>query len=498
MLQRNYLLSCLLLVITAFAGGACAKTPVTTEAATAPETGYRIEVELEGFGESQVFLANYFMDKQYIIDTVDVVKGKAVFTGEEPLKQGMYLLVLPPDNDYAQLLIDDDQHFKLKARADDLTNSMQVSGSDENKRFFNYLQLLDRLRPEADSLRVVARDSSLSAKAREAAQAKVDAIDKQVKDEQARIKREHGQSILASLLRSFEETEMPKFTGTPDEVQRQQYLFYKDHYFDHVDLGDPRALRSTYLDQRVSYYLDKLVVPSPDSISKEIDYILEKMAPAPETFRAYVSKFLNEYATSKVVGQDAIYAHLAEKYYMSGRTPWVDSTTLTKIADNVLRLKPLLIGQPAPPLTTTAASGTPVNLYDIDADYTVLFFYDPECGVCKKQTPELIKFAKDFADRGVKVMTVCTVLGMDGAKCFLYVNEKEGMMETLINTYDPFHTSRFKIRYDINSTPQIFVFDKDKKIISKRIAAEQLSEVVGKFIEMRAAAAAETGEAPGQ
>ncbi len=483
-MRKSYVLIFGLSVLAMSVAKAGGPSVVHTRLSAKPEVGYQIEVELTSFTDSLVFLANYFMDKQYIVDTAVVVDGRATFSDPEALAEGMYLLVLPPNNDYAQLLIDGDQHFKLKADAKDLTTSMRVSGHAENERFFTYLQLLENLRPQADSLRGIAQDSSLSAKPRADAKAKVDKIDQQVKDEQARIKRDFPQSMLSSLLRSFDEVEMPTFSGSPEEMQRQQYLFYKAHYFDFVNLGDPRALRSTYLDQRVTYYLDKLVVPSPDSISKEIDFLLDRMRPAPETFRAYVSKFLNQFAASKVVGQDAVYAHLGEKYYMSGQTPWVDSTTLSKIADNVKRLKPLLIGQPAPQLKTYLQDGSPMELYSVDAAITVLFFFDPECGVCKKQTPDLLKFAKDFAGRNVKVVSVCTMLGQQAGTCWPYANDKPDMKEFVINTNDPFHRSGFKTKYDINATPQIYVLDRDKTIVSKRIASEQLAEVVGRLLEM--------------
>ena len=451
------------------------------------DAGYRIEVEIDGHEDSLVFLGNYFMDKQYLVDTAEVVDGKAVFAGAEPLPQGTYLLVLPPNNDYAQLHLEDDQHFALKTRVGSLTESMRVKGDEANERFFAYLQLLGTLRPAADSLRAVARDSTLPQATRDAAQAEVERIDAQVQAQQAAVKREAPNSILAAVLRSMEEPEMPDFEGTEEEVQRQRYLFYKRHYFDNVDLADPRALRSSYLAQRIEYYLDKLVVPAPDSIAREVDMILTRMRPAEESFRFYTSKFLNDYAASKIVGMDAVYAYLGEKYYVGGLATWADSATVAKIAENVAKLKPLLIGQPAPTLTLQSRDATPIDLYELDADFTVLFFYDPECGHCKKQTPFVVDFAEAYRDRGVRVVSVCSKFAPNQQDCWDYVDEKDGMSEHVLNAVDPYHRSKFKVRYDISSTPQIYVLDRDKRIVSKRIGAEQLGEVVDRLIAMREA-----------
>ncbi len=447
--------------------------------------GYKIVAEIEGFSESEAYLANYFMDKQYIVDTAAVIDGKAIFKGDEPLKQGTYLLVLPPDNDFAQLQIDADQEFNIKTKAGNLVPSMKVRGSAENELFYDYLHFLSIMRPAADSLRAIQADSTLPEATRMAAKVEGERIDAEVKERQAAIKAKHPKTITASILRSMEEPSMPEFVGTEEEKQQQRYLFYKKHYFDNVDLGDPRAIRSSYLDQRISYYLDKLVVPVPDSLNKEIDYILEQMKPAPETFRFYVSKFLNDYAKSKVVGMDAVYAHLGEKYYVSGIANWTDSTTVAKIAENVERIKPLLLGKPAPPLTLEDRKGNKIDLYKLEADYVVLFFYDPECGHCKKQTPFVIDFAKAYQDKDVKVVSVCSKFAPNQDSCWNYVDSKVGMNDAMYNAVDPYHRSKFKINYDISSTPQIYVLDREKKIVSKKISAEQLDEVVSRLISIR-------------
>ena len=477
---------------------ACCFSATAVFAQAPPTDGYRIEVSINGFEGDELYLANYYLDKQYIVDTVPYVDGRAVFTSDTGrLAEGMYLLVTPPDNDYAQLFIDADQEFTLETSINELTAMMRVEGSEQNAAFFAYLQQLDALRPRADSLRAVATDSTLPQNRRDEARALVADIDERVVAEQDRIRETYADLQFGKLMRSFQEPEIPEFEGTPDEIQRQQYLYYKDHYFDNVDLADERGLRSTYLDQKISYYLDKLVVPVPDSLNVELDYLLGEMSESPQLFRAYVSKFLNEYAASKIVGQDAVYAHLGENYYMAGRTPWVDSATLAKIGENVEKLKPLLIGQPAPPLETQTADGA-FDLYDLDASYTVLFFFDPECGVCKKQTPVMVDFARDYADEGVKVVSVCTKLGQDASDCWDYVEEKEGMAENIINTNDPYHRSRFKISYDVVSTPQIYVLDENKKIVSKKIGADQLGDVIDRLIELEAlpreGAATEAGE----
>ena len=170
----------------------------------------------------------------------------------------------------------------------------------------------------------------------------MDDLNKAVKAYQKNITDNHSNTLTAALVKSGMDIPMPEFTGTAEEIQRQKYHFYKAHYFDNINLEDERLVRSPILFQRIDYYLNKLTVQVPDSINKSVDYILEKTKPAEDTYKYYLAHFLNIYAGSNIVGMDAVYVHIAEKYYATGQAPWTDEEQLKKIVDNAKTLKPIL------------------------------------------------------------------------------------------------------------------------------------------------------------
>ncbi len=62
----------------------------------AQKTGYQIIVQVPTLKDSTCFLARYYGDKQYLIDTVKSDHtGTAVFSGREKLAGGLYLFVFP-------------------------------------------------------------------------------------------------------------------------------------------------------------------------------------------------------------------------------------------------------------------------------------------------------------------------------------------------------------------------------------------------------------------
>ena len=475
------------------------------------QTGYNIEVTLENYDQEKLMLGYHYGDKQYIKDSVKVnAAGKFIFKGEEDLDPGVYLMVMPPDNQYFQVLVDKaEQHFTVKTDAKSPTLNMEVTGSKDNQLFIDYMNFLSKKRPEAEGLKKELAAASLMDKP--AVQAKLDGINTAVKAFQNKIVQDHSNTLTAALVNSGIEVPMPEFKGTEKEIQLKRYYHFKDHYFDHINLGDERLVRSPILYQKIDYYLNKLTVQNPDSINKSIDFILEKAKPADETFKYYLVHFLNTYAASKIVGMDAVYVHIAEKYYATGQAPWTDEEQLKKITDNAKTLKPILLGKTAPDLAmyeidiegTIAAENDEneykrwkakqaITLHGVDAPYTVLFVWDPDCGHCKKSMPTMLEFYENFKDKGVEIFAICTKTYEEMPACAKTMKEK-GMINW-INAIDPFIKSKYKQIYDIRSTPQIFILDENKEIISKKIGAEQLAEVMERILEQKSKSNAKQGD----
>lgn len=449
------------------------------------QKGYKIDVQIDGFQGDTIFLAYYLGDKQYIRDTVTAAaKGRFTFSGEEALPGGLYLVVLPPKNDFFQVVISqNEQHFALATKQEDMVTNMRVQGSEDNKSFYDYLRFLNEKRPLAEKLRKAMDEAGDNAEKKKDIQNQLDQLDKDVTAYQRRIVEEHPGFMTSAIVRSNWNVDMPDFTGTDEEVQIKRWRYMQQHVFDNMDLADPRLLRTPFLFERIDYYVHKLQVQHPDTIAKAIEYVLEKTRPAEESFRFYLVHFLNEAARSKLVGMDAVYVDLVEKYYKTGQATWTDQESLKKIVENSDALKPLLIGKTAPNITMQRRDGSKIALHDVDSDYTVLYFWRPDCGHCKESTPAMKAFFEKFKDKGVQLFAVCVKLTDEVPSCWQYVDEN-GLGDWL-NTVDPYLLSRFSTLYNIKTTPQIYILDRKKEIITKSIGADQLEEVMDRIIEMK-------------
>ncbi len=457
------------------------------------KVGFQIKVKIDGFEGKEAYLGYYYGDKQYLRDTAyQAADGWFYFEGNEKLLGGIYLLVMPPDNQFFQFLVDDDeQWFSMETKLEDTAKDMKVDGSPDNEYFYQYLNFLDSKRPEAEELRQQIKDAGDDEKKKSKLQAKLDKIDKEVMDYQQGLILQHPNSLTAATIKANMPLDVPEFTGEKKDVE--SFYWVRDHWFDNVDMSDERMIRTPFFFQKVDHYVQKMTVQHPDSLNVAIDNVLKLVKPAEESFKFFLIHFLNVYAKSKLVGMDAVYVHIAQKYYATGLAPWTEQDQLEKIVDNANRLEPLLIGKVAPNIQMETQDGKQMWLHDFASPVTVLFFWDPDCSHCKKSMPAMVDFAKKYKDKGVAVFAICTKLvtrddqgnfSFDEVnKCWSAIKERD--MDVFFNTVDPYHRSRYKTIYDIRSTPQIYVLDTDKTIFSKRIGVEQLPEVLDHFLKMK-------------
>ena len=193
------------------------------------------------------------------------------------------------------------------------------------------------------------------------------------------------------------------------------------------------------------------------------------------------------------MGMDGVFVHMADKYYcLDEGAQWLDSATVAKICDRADILRPLLIGKEAQNIILPDTSENKwYNLHELKADLKVLVFWSPTCGHCKKAIPQLDKEVHQlYKDSGVFVFGVCTELENIQMKSFIQTHKLEFLnvsdsKEINKNAYDylaknktTLNSLNFRTIWDIFSTPQVYVLNKDNKIIAKKLGIEQLPDFI--------------------
>jgi peroxiredoxin len=430
---------------------------------------YNIEVKINGLSNKNIFLGYHFGPKQYVLDTTTISnKGVAVFAKKDSLPGGIYFIVLP-DKRYFEVLIDkNNQNFAVETDTLDFVNNTKFKNSPENEAFYKYLKSAVEEQKQMSQLQ--SQYSASKTKADSLLYEKqIIATNTLIQQKREALINNAPTSFLATLLKLMKEPQVPTPTpilpnGRPDSTFA--YNYFKAHFFDDINIYDTRTLRTPILENKIDYYFDKLVIPTPDSLNSEVDRILTKTKNTPEMFKYLLWHFTYKAESSKIMGMDAHFLHLAENYYMKGLAPWADSASLAKITTKAFKLSNNLIGQQAFNLNIEDTNDVKVNMSLINAPYTVLVFWDPSCGHCKTEVPQLDSvYRTDLKKMGAVIYAVKS--DGDNGEWKKFIKEKQ--LNGWLHVYDKNRNSNFHYYYGVDTTPMIFVLDKRKKIIAKKL-----------------------------
>lgn len=461
-------------------------------------TGYKIKTQIVGLKDTTLLLGHHFGKKKYVVDTIRLdSKGVGTFTGDTLLNGGIYLVILPSMN-YFEILLDKDQEFEIKTDTADLVKNLSFKGSDDNVEFLNYQNFMiekqrrsGEIREEIkkldskDSLNTKKKDKESIEAQRAVLKSEHEAIDKAITAYWDNIINNPKKTLLASILNAMKEIDVP---DAPKDAQGVitdstfQFRYYQSHYFDNIDFSDVRLLRTPILESKIDAFFKKAVVPIPDSLVPATDQVIALSRQNEEVFKYVVQYLFNQYNDNKIMGMDRVFVSIAEKYYLSGEASWAkdDSVFISKVNERVFKIKPNLIGEIAPDLRLYNDKNQIVSLHSIKADYIILYFFEPECGHCKKIIPQMHEMYLKMDTSKIKLVYINTQVDVKEWQEF---RTKHNLVHA-INLYDPYQFSNFRNLYDIYSTPTPYVLGKNKEIIAKRIGPETIVDFVEKMIEI--------------
>jgi thiol-disulfide isomerase/thioredoxin len=441
--------------------------------------GSNISFNISDYTNDTLIIGYYYGEKQLVKDTVfSKSPGKFIWKSKEALEDGMYLGLIKPENTFIQFLIDGGkQDFDISFQKDNVAK-VAFKNSKINTDFYGYMDFLKAQGEKSSKLKEQIKKLEEEKKDVSSVKGELDKLDNSVKEYQDKFIKENN-NYLGNLILSTKEPELPTFTGSEDEINLQRFLFYKKHYFDNTDWNFKPLIRTPYIHNKIDTYVKKLTAQTPDSVLVSVKYILDNLKNNPDAEKYYLSHFLNEYANSKMIGMDKIFVYLNDNYYAKGKTPWVAEDNLKKINESADKLRPVLIGNIFPNITTYKQDNTPVVLHNVRSTYTLLVFWAPDCGHCKTSMPYIVKADSAYSNQGLKIVTVCTKPGDKAATCWEGVKEKK--MENLLNTGDEYQ--RYRQFVDVPSTPKLFLLDDKKEIILKDFGAENLENLMKEVIK---------------
>jgi hypothetical protein len=452
------------------------------------QPGYEIKVTLKPFKKQYVYLGHYFGKSYPIIDSALLDDNStAVFKGANTLNGGIYLVGYPNKTGFFEILIDKNQRFSVVADTTNLLKAVKFVNSPDNALFTEYqLAMAERGRKVAtlqQQLKTVSSKED-SAKIFE----ELTKADKAITDFREDLIKNNPNKLLSALLIAMRE---PQLSGSlKNPLTRQDsvaaYNYFKSHYWDGVNFYDGRLAYTTFFEEKLDKYYNQLVVPQPDSVIKEIDWMLGYASPNAEMTRFLLIKFVNRYLNQKYMWEDAVFVHLYEKYFSNKTYSWLTEKGQKTITDRAFSLMANIMGTPASDIILPDTSEKSVPLYEQPGDYMLVVFWDPTCGHCKEVLPRLDSFYRaKWKGEGLRMYAVARET--DGKKKdwtdfisshhigdWTHVYYSKADDRARIDAGIPGYSQL----YDVQSFPTLYLLDKEKRIVAKKLSVEQIDEIL--------------------
>jgi thiol-disulfide isomerase/thioredoxin len=439
--------------------------------------------------KSGIAYLTYHMGKNLNVEDSAAVTntGMAVFSGKRKLPPGIYAMVMPGKRITVDFFVDKEQVISVKVDTTDLINKTVVTGSKENilfQKYQQYIEVKGRLM-EAERQAYLKSHTKKDSVLHETNYAK---YNNELNEYREGIIRNQPKSMMAVLLNAMKEPTvlMNKMQSHTDSLQN--YYYYKAHYWDGISFMDDRILRTPFFLPKFEKYYHEVIVPQPDSIIKEADYQLLLARSNPAVYKFLLNWLTDEYINPKYMGQDAVFVHLFEKYHSKGLTGWLNEKQQATISRRAYMLMANLIGLKAADMEMLDTAGKPSSLYQVVADYTVVCFWDPNCGHCKEELPRLDSvYRASWKKHGVKMYGVLSADSKEDLKPEWIKYIREHNLEDWVNVYQTKEMEAtlyaaqkpgYRQLYDITLTPTLYLLDNEKRIIGKKLSWQQLNDLL--------------------
>ena len=260
--------------------------------------------------------------------------------------------------------------------------------------------------------------------------------------------------------RRFQLPEVSVMLNTP--AQRAAYV--AEHYGDHFDFADTAYVHlPDSTEQAIVNFMDLMNHVPQEVENLAIQTLYKKTAPHPQMlwhFRETMSSYWRD-PNSPIRNEEKFIGMCKSIEAL----PQVEEVLRQRAAYARTLAEKNRIGTKAADFVYTLESGKQGRLHELKVEYTLVFFYNPDCHTCTeiKQSMKRSLRLKDMVGSGrMKVLTVYPDEDLN-----LWRGHLGEMDASWINGYDKGQVLTVEQRYDLSSIPSFYLLDKDKKVLLK-------------------------------
>jgi thiol-disulfide isomerase/thioredoxin len=438
---------------------------------------FSITVALDDAQAGDTVLLKAYRPKQEIVAAAVVQeRGKFSFQGDTLLPTGMYCITL--GNHTLDFFISEgeSQFFSIQYSLQEGLSSAQFTGSPENQALVEYVRFMRERQMKRQELQQRIQANTEAPDSVALLNAQIEALIREVRGKWAEMETAHSGKMIALFISSIREPEPQPPVITDSSANKDSlyqvyyYTFFRDHFFDNYQLSSPYLLQMPFYVQALNTYFTRLLKPERAEAMLQIAHLMEKLEVNKPLYRYTARELYDLYKSVPYPDLEGLYLEVGEKYIVERPEMWEDASYVERVAQAIKVAGMNPVGAKATDLKLTDWTGNTLSLYDVQSPYTVLYFYNPECGACAKITPEVHKIYQEYKNKGIQVFAV--YVDRDKDVWMKYITGNNFL--DWLNLWDADETELIYSKYDLHAIPMIYLLDKDKVVIERDLQSDKL------------------------
>ena len=390
--------------------------------------------------------------KQLYIKNVTIENGEFSIDFPENSPKGMYRLMYSQQNGSFVDFIYNNENIEVKLNPENPFETVEFITSEENKMYSNYLIESANWQQELDAYQISYFNME-EEKERKISQEEYSKLVIKFKSFQKEFENKATGKFAQHFIKVNHKYYSANLIKTPQEYLNSE----KQHYFDFINFEDEVLLNSSFLNEKITDYVFYLN----GSDDAEVQMALYKNAVKEVLVRIQDTNLQSEIITTMLYNfaqleNTVLIDFVIENYYNKLPEEVKNEAIINEIKEKVK----LAVGKFAPEITWKEDNTTKkLSELTIAENYMVVF-WSTSCSHCLVEIPKLYEYTKDKTN----IHVIAFALEEDelGFDYYTPKFEKWTNILGLKKWQNPIARA-----YQINSTPNYFILDKNKKIIAK-------------------------------
>lgn len=463
-------------------------------AQTNAQVKHKISGHIEGCVDTVIYLANYYGNKLYYNDTTTIdKKGNFSFPGKPFKECGKYAIVTQQSRRFD--LIVDEENIVMEFTPDCGIDNLKFKESKNNVVFYDFVKFINQKMKLRGPIDAVLQDSTKTDAEKEPYKKQLLDLNDEVIAYQNKMISDNPNLLVSKLIKMSMDIKIPDAPAdsTSDASKKLwSYYYYRTHYWDNVDLQDPRLVRDQAFHKLIEKYVSTTLPQVPDTMTKEAKVLLEKVGKNEDAFKYICHQFTYHFETAKIMCMDEGFVYMIDNYYAKGMCPWVKAEKITEMKKAADEKRHCLCGEVPFNIILPDLNDNWVSMYDLKSKYTLVVIWEATCGHCKKEVPKINELYKKWKSKGLEVYGVHNNLEIDKWKKFVddekleftnvsrnqFIMTQDSATKLIYGGKTTLESLNFHQYWDVNSTPKVYLLDKDHKVIAKSLGHEQLDQLL--------------------